>query len=99
MGKDLRDYGLTFRSVIGNPQISKGARLLYTLLCTWRDKESNVCFPGTDLLCIHMGSNRQRINEWLLELETFKVIRRDTRFNNLNGRKIRTILITDDNYL
>lgn len=98
MGKDLKDYGLVFRSVAGNPKISKGARLLYCLLCTWRDKETNICFPGTNLLCETMDSNRQRINEWLQELEDHKAIERHTRFDTKSGRKIRTIIVTDDNY-
>lgn len=98
MGKDLREYGISFRSVVGNPNISKGARLLYSLLVTWRDIETDACYPGSKLLCEHMGSDRQQVNVWLLELERHNVIRRDTRFNNENHRKIRTIVILDDNY-
>lgn len=99
MGKDLRDYGIVFRNIVGNRELSYGARVLYSLLCTYRDRETNGCFPGTDLLCEHMGTdNRTRINGWFKELEQVNAVRRETRFNNLNGRKIRTIIITDDNY-
>lgn len=99
MGKDLRDYGIVFRDVVGNNKLSYGARTLYTILCTFRDRETNTCFPGTELLCEYLGtSNRTRINGWFKELEDIRVVRRDTRFNNLNGRKIRSILIMDSNY-
>ena len=98
MGKELRDYGIVFRSVVGNPLISKGARLLYALLCTWRNKETNICYPGTALLTTSLSSSRQQINIWFIELEQFKAVQRYTRIDNLSGKKIRTIYITDENY-
>ena len=98
MGKDLRDFGIVFRSVLGNKELTYGARTLYALLCTWRDKDTNVCFPGGELLTSNLGASRQQINDWFKELEKHKVLERQTRFNTLNGKKIRTIIIMDDNY-
>lgn len=96
MDKQYTEFGLVFRSVICNSDISFPARTLYSILCTYRDKGTNACFPGTDILCKATGSNRQRVNDWLLELEKAKAICRHTRFNTLTGRKIRTIVITDN---
>lgn len=99
MGKELRDFGIVFRSVACNNKLSYGARTLYSILCTYRDKSTNTCFPGTNLLKDALGTtNRTRINDWLQELEDVKAIRRDTVFTTDKHIRRRTIVITDDNY-
>lgn len=99
MEKDkLSGYGIVFKDVMCNSKLSYGARTLYAILCTYRDRETNCCYPGTDILCEGLGTNnRNRINGWIIELEIAGIVRRETRFNTLNGRKIRTFIMLDKN--
>lgn len=95
---DLTGYGKIFKTIVCNNELSYGARTLYSILATYRNMSTNSCFPGTDILCEAMGTtNRTRINDWFLELENAGILRRETRMNTKNGKKIRTIVITDGN--
>lgn len=63
-------YGIVHRSVLQMKTISRGAKLLYALLCSYANKEGQ-CFPSEETMAADLQMTSRGIRKWLGEL-TFK---------------------------
>ena len=66
-------YVLQPRAILKNPNISPGAKNVYSLLIDY-GWNNEYCFPGQDRIAEDMGMSVSRINEFIKELESFGVI-------------------------
>lgn len=71
MGKDqeIKIRGTVFQEVLFNPNISKSAKALYALVSTYRNRYSNQAWPSNKDIGDALGSDRQDIRKWFIELE------------------------------
>ena len=67
-------YSKNIIDVARDPTISKSAKALYLVLCTYRNTNTNTAWPTNDTLTECLGSDRWQIGKWMKELEDKKVI-------------------------
>ena len=68
-------FGIVNREVITDPDLSIGAKTLYSVLCCYANKQ-RTCFPSISTLADDTGSSQSSIDRWIKELKKHKYIRR-----------------------
>lgn len=71
-------YGIVNKKVIQDIRVSLRAKGLYSLLCTYANKDRK-CYPSISTLAEISGVSRRTIERTLNELESFEYIKRDKR--------------------
>ena len=75
-----KKFGIVNQDVLQDQELSIQAKGLYSLLCTYADKERE-CFPSINTLADHCNMSTRYIDKLIKELKDKKYLRR-------NGRKI-----------
>jgi hypothetical protein len=68
-------FGIVNREVITDPNLSIGAKTLYSVLSCYANKQ-RTCFPSINTLADDTSSSQSSIDRWIKELKTFKYIKR-----------------------
>ena len=68
-------FGIVNREVITDPNLSIGAKTLYSVLCCYANKQ-RTCFPSISTLADDTGSSQSSIDRWIKELKTYKYVKR-----------------------
>lgn len=68
-------FGIVNREVITDPNLSIGAKALYSVLCCYANKQ-RTCFPSISTLADDIGSSQSSIDRWIKELKTYKYVKR-----------------------
>ncbi len=84
-------YSKQIDDVALNPLISRSAKALYSVLCTFRNTNTNTCWPGNETLCEALGTSRDYIADWLKELVKHEVISIEITTHYKNKHKVRVI--------
>jgi hypothetical protein len=87
-------YGIVHRSVLQMKDISRGAKLLYALLCSYANKEGH-CFPSEETMASDLKTVDRSIRRWLGEL-TFKGMLLKKLSNTLPAHNIYQVLYPTD---
>lgn len=68
-------FGIVNREVITDPNLSIGAKALYSVLSCYANKQ-RTCFPSISTLADDIGSSQSSIDRWIKELKTYKYVKR-----------------------
>ena len=68
-------FGIVNREVITDPNLSIGAKALYSVLSCYANKQ-RTCFPSISTLADDTGSSQSSIDRWIKELKTYKYVKR-----------------------
>ena len=68
-------FGIVSREVITDPNLSIGAKSLYSVLSCYANKQ-RTCFPSISTLADDLGSSQSSIDRWIKELKLHKYIKR-----------------------
>ena len=69
-------------NVVRDKELSITARLIFTVLCTFADKDKRGCWPDNESVAETAGVSVSTLKRAYKELEDRGVIARNTRFNN-----------------
>ena len=100
----MEDNELYYKAIIGvsrNNNITRDARALYSVLCTFRRKDGNYCWPTNEQLSGYMSMPGKKtkldtITKWLQELEEHKVVRLEYKRHETGGHIFRKIYMLHD---
>ena len=70
------------RLVITDKTLSQTAKYIFTVLCTFADKDTRGCWPSNEKVAETAGVSERTVIRAYKELEARGVISRETRFNN-----------------
>jgi hypothetical protein len=60
-------YGIVHRSVLQMKDLSRGAKLIYALLCSYANKDGE-CFPSEETMGDDLATSSRSIRAWVREL-------------------------------
>lgn len=75
-------FGIVTKEVIDDPELSLGAKALYSLLCTYADKNRE-CFPSISTLSDYLNITTRYTDKLIRELKTKGIIKRTGRIIKL----------------
>ena len=75
-------FGIVTKEVIDDPELSLGAKALYSLLCTYADKNRE-CFPSISTLSDYLNMTTRYTDKLIRELKTKGIIKRTGRIIKL----------------
>ncbi len=75
-------FGIVSQEVLQDPELSIQAKGLYSLLCTYADKNRE-CFPSINTLADHCNKSVRSISYLILELKNRKYLTRNGRIITL----------------
>lgn len=75
-------FGIVSQEVLQDPELSIQAKGLYSLLCTYADKNRE-CFPSINTLADHCNKSVRSISYLISELKNKKYLTRDGRIITL----------------
>ena len=75
-------FGIVTKEVIDDPELSLGAKALYSLLCTYADKNRE-CFPSISTLSDYLNITTRYTDKLIRELKTEGIIKRTGRIIKL----------------
>jgi len=79
----LVKFGVVDKDVVGHPELSMGAKALYSLLCCFKSKTLDQCFPSNTLLAEHLGCNERSVTRYFKELNEWGITsRRQTGYDS-----------------
>lgn len=93
MGKETGDlYSKVIIDVARDPNISRSAKALYMVLCTYRNTITGEAWPTNEVLCEHLQTKgRNMIGKWFDELIEHKVITLEYKRRHETMRHIRIV--------
>ena len=68
MSKNYK-FGIVSKEVIEDPELSLGAKALYSLLCTYADKQRE-CFPSISTLSDYLNISTRYTDKLIKELKS-----------------------------
>lgn len=89
-------YGTVMQQVLLDPKISKSAKALYAVLCTYRNTHTNTAWPTNETIGECLGSDRWQVKKWLDELVDKNVISITYDTHYKDKYKTRTIRFLHD---
>lgn len=102
MGKEMSDnidkplYCKGIIDVLRDSSISKSAKALYAVLCTYRNTHTNTAWPTNETIGECLGSDRWQVKKWLDELVDKNVISITYDTHYKDKYKTRTIRFLHD---
>ena len=75
-------FGIVTKEVIDDPELSLGAKALYSLLCTYADKNRE-CFPSISTLSDYLNITTRYTDKLIRELKAKGIIKRTGRIIKL----------------
>lgn len=73
-----KPFGIVNKEVLHDPELSIQAKGLYSLLCTYADK-NRTCYPSINTLADLTNKSVRSISELIKELKQKNYLRRDRR--------------------
>jgi DNA-binding MarR family transcriptional regulator len=76
MSFNITGFGKVSKNVCADPAITIGAKSLYSLLCCYRNNESNTCNPGIKRLSDELNAGQSTVKRWMKELKDAGIVSR-----------------------
>lgn len=69
-------YGMVTLNVVGDQRITRNARLLYSIIATYTNRESGEAWPSVSTLADAMDCSQRTVSRAIRELQKFQIIAR-----------------------
>lgn len=73
-----KQFGIVSKEVLHDPELSIQAKGLYSLLCTYADK-NRTCYPSINTLADLSNKSRSTVDKLIKELKEKNYLKRDGR--------------------